>query len=199
MEHNFYLVRDLSIYGGGIRCVGFFGMESAMFTLRLGVPGVIIRIADGVAIASTGENATALITWAKTHELQPVNPLEKDLSKSPVQEKVDDFDPPVRTGVTLTTAKDVFVRTGNISHFEHCCNYYGHQWVTENRIMRDAGFTFSNGGFATKACENCGGDLVVGMSIYLDGNETDLWVDACAGCGYASMEVAVHGMVMTCV
>jgi len=122
--------------------------------------------------------------------------LEKALSKSPSQEKVSDFDPPVRTGDTQTQA-ETLVPTGNISHFELFREYNGHEWVTQYRIMKRQGYTFTNGGFSTSKCKHCGGDFVVGMCVYFDGAETPFWIDACAGCGHAWQERAVRKMVVS--
>jgi len=85
----------------------------------------------------------------------------------------------------------IAVPTGNISHFEPTAEYNGHAWVAKYGVMRRQGYTFCNGGFSTKPCRCCGADLVLGMSVYFDGQETNLWVDACAGCGHAWEERAV--------
>jgi len=121
--------------------------------------------------------------------------IEKALSKLASQEKVTSFDPPVRTGETLTTLNAGLVPSGNISHFEPYEEYNGHAWVAKYGVMRRQGYTFANGGFSTKPRKCCGADLVIGMSVYFDGKETPFWVDACAGCGHAWQEIAIPEMV----
>jgi len=114
--------------------------------------------------------------------------MEKARSKFASQEKVTNFDPPVRTG----GCNEIRVPTGNISHFEWLRNFDGREWGEHYNITVGCGYTYCNGGFSTKRCPNCHADLVVGMSVYLNGEETDYWVDSCAGCGYARLEVAIH-------
>jgi len=169
----------------------------AFAVMRSEVNAAVWRVRDGVIIAQVGD-----ILLIEQHAYQMYhdfteafkNEEEKALSKSSFQERKSDFDPPVRDRGREVQKPGKLVPTGNISHFEEIAVYNGHQWVTENRIMRDAGYTFRNGGFSTHLCKNCGSDCVLGMGVYLNGVEDDLWIDACAGCGWAWMERAIPEM-----
>jgi len=88
-------------------------------------------------------------------------------------------------------ANVIAIPTGNISHFEPTREYNGREWCEKYNIMVGRGYTFCNGGFATKPCKCCGADLVVGMSVLYYDEETPFWVDACAGCGHAWEERAI--------
>jgi len=194
--HKFYLVRVPA--HADVRVIGYFSMNVIAPMLRMGAPSAVVRISDGVVMATTGKDAYGLVTWIKDNpDLSKFvqNPIEKRMSKLPSQEKVSNFDPPVRTGDTQTQA-ETLVPTGNISHFEPVAEYNGHEWVTKYGIMKRQGYTFTNGGFSTSKCKHCGGDFVVGMCVYFDGAETPFWIDACADCGHAWEERAVREMVV---
>lgn len=203
LQHKFYLVRDLSAVGEAVRVVGYFSMNHVSVMLRLGIPSAVVRVCDGVVMATTGRNAYGLVTWIKDNPdlaqwlVNPLeNALENAMSKLASQEKVTSFDPPVRTGDTQTQA-ETLVPTGNISHFELFRKYNGREWLSQYAIMKRQGYTFTNGGFSTRNCEHCGGNFVVGMDVYFDGLETSFWIEACAGCGHARQERAVYEMVVS--
>ena len=54
------------------------------------------------------------------------------------------------------------------------------------------GHTFRIGGNGTTPCTECGQIASVGMSVYLDGKETDEWTETCMNCGAGWFELPIY-------
>jgi len=192
LEHKFILVRDLSVFGQAPSVTGFCGMDSPLRVMRKGLPALIVRIADNVIIASTGEDASALVQWAKTNPLHVKNPIEKDVSKSSSQEKVNDFDPPVRTGVTLTTE-----RRPDISHFEDGRTLSPYGFVAKRNMLRQDGWKLNDhAGHGNNTCNTCNQRLMIDLYFVkgdlLDPAHEELCFELCLNCGYAVEQIAIY-------
>jgi hypothetical protein len=193
MEHKFWLVRAPA--HAEIRVIGYFSMNVISNMLRMGVPTAIVRIADGVIMATTGEDAYGLVTWIKDNgDLSKwvKNPIKKPMSKLPSQEKVSNFDPPVRTGDTLTKT-----RCPDISHFEDGRTLSPYGFVAKRNNLRQDGWKLNDhAGHGNNKCNTCNQQLMVDLYFVKgdlhDPAHEELCFELCLNCGYAVEQIAIY-------
>jgi hypothetical protein len=148
---------------------------------------------DGLRICESCRDAYTLGRLCASCSAQ--EQIDNDMSKLPSQEKVFNFDPPVRTGGTQTNEP-----RPDIDHFEQGHAYRPAAWSKKHDELRFSGWKLQEIGGVCGKCDICRAEHMAIDLVYCDAPVTEpghneQMFTHCFSCNWTVEQIAIYGSV----